>query len=295
MCYNTEMKIKTLKNGFSLPVIGIGTWPMGGYRKHDLNNNDERDIKALRFAIDNGVTHIDTAELYARGYSETLLGKALEGYNRKDLILASKASRDSLSSKEGIKNACRESLKRVQTDYFDIYYLHTFNTNFPLKPQIEALEELYEEGLIKNIGVSNFKTETFKKAQGYCKYPIVANQVHYNLIFRGPERDGLLKYCQENDIMLVAYRPVELGKLANTGNPVMLDFADKYEGWTHAQLAISWLISQDNVVTIFGGSNMDFISENIKAEGLIIDREDIEHGRNDYSGQIEVSDSVPLA
>ncbi|HUC88592.1 MAG TPA: aldo/keto reductase [Candidatus Paceibacterota bacterium] len=289
------MKIKTLKNGFSLPVIGIGTWPMGGYRKHDKNNDDERDIKALRFAIDNGVTHIDTAELYARGYSEIILGKAIEGYDRKNLIIASKASLDSLLTKEGIKNACRESLKRVNTNYFDLYYLHWRNKEVPLKIQMEALEELYEEGLIKNIGVSNFKTETLREAQSYCKYPIVANQVHYNLIFRGPERDGLLKYCQDNDIMLVAYRAVELGKLANTGNSVMLDFADKYVGYTHAELAISWLISQKNVVALFGGSKLDFITENIKAAELVMDNEDIEHGRNDYDGQIEVSDSIPLA
>lgn len=289
------MRTKILKNGFSLPVVGMGTWPMGGYREHNINNNDERDIKAILFAIDNGVTLIDTAELYAHGYSETLLGKAIKGRNRKNLIICSKVSKDSLLTKEGIKNACKESLKRVNIDYFDLYYLHSRNKNVSLKLQIEALEELYDEGLIKNIGVSNFNTESLKEAQSYCKYPIVANQVHYNLIFRGPERDGLLEYCQNNDVMLVAYRSVELGKLANTGNPVMLDFADKYEGWTHAQLAISWLISQDNVVALFGGSNLDYISENIKASELIMDSEDIQHGRDDYSGQIEISDTIPLA
>ncbi len=287
------MNTKSVKNGFSLPVVGIGTWPMGGYRKHNIKNDDDKDIKALQFAISKGITHIDTAELYARGYSEILLGKALKGYDREKLIIASKASRDSLLTKEGVKNACKESLKRVGIDYFNIYYLH-WRSDSPLKPQIEALEELYEEGLIKNIGVSNFKTETLKEAQNYCKYPIVANQVHYNLIFREPERDGLLKFCQDNDIMMVAYRPVELGKLANTGNPVMLDFADKYEGWSHAQLAISWLISQKNIVTLFGGSNEDYIQENIKSAELVMDDEDIEHGRNDYSGQIDISDSVPL-
>lgn len=290
------MKTKTLKNGFSLPVIGIGTWPMGGYRrKRDENNNDDRDIRALQFAINNGVTLIDTAELYAGGYSETLLGKAIEGYDREKLVICSKASKDSLLTKEGIKNACKESLKRVKIDYFDLYYLHSKNKNVPIKIQMEALEELYEEGLIKNIGVSNFNTESLKEAQACCKYPIVANQVHYNLIFRGPEIDGLLKYCQENDVMLVAYRAVELGKLANTGNPTMLDLGDKYTGWTHAQIAISWLISQPNVVALFGGSNIDFITENIKAAELVMDTEDIEYGRLNYRGQIEVSDAVPLA
>lgn len=287
------MKTKILKNGFTLPVIGIGTWPMGGYRKKDENNNDERDIEALKFAIDKGITHIDTAELYADGYSEILLGKAIQGYNRDLLFIASKASRDSLLSKEGIKNACKKSLERVGVKYFNLYYLHWRNDS-SLNMQMEALEELYEEGLIKNIGVSNFNTESLKEAQSYCKYPIVANQVHYNLIFREPEREGLLKYCQENDVMLVAWRPIELGKLANTGNSGMLNLADKYPGWTHAQLSISWLISQKNVVTLFGGSNKDYIIENIKADGLVINNEDIEEARANFGGQIGVSDAVPL-
>lgn len=288
------MKTKTLQNGFSLPVIGMGTWPMGGYRKKAEHNNDERDISALRFAIDSGITHLDTAEMYARGYAEELLGKAIVGYDRSRLFIGSKASRESLLSKEGVIEACKNSLTRVGTDYFDLYYLHWRSKEAELEPQIRALEELYESGLIKNIAVSNFNTESLKEARSLCKYPIVANQVHYNLIFRGPERDELLTFCQNNDVLLVAYRPVELGKLANTGNPIMLDLADKYPEWTHAQIAISWLISQPNVVTIFGGSHKDFITENLKAANLTLQPEDIEYARENYGGQIEVSDSIPL-
>lgn len=286
---------KTLRDGFSLPVIGLGTWPMGGYRTQKPDNDDERDIAAIRFALDQGITHLDTAEIYAAGYAGQLLGRAIVGYDRSKLQIASKASRNSLTSKDALKAACKASLTRAGIEYFDLYYIHWRHPEAPLKPQIEAMEELCEEGLIRNIGVSNFKTSSFVEAQDMCKYKIVANQVHYNLIFRGPERDGLLEYCQKNDVLMVAYRPVELGKLANTGNPVMLDIADANPGWTHAQIAISWVISQPNVVALFGGSSTAFIAEDIKAVQLRLSGADIEHGRTNYGGQIEVSDSVPLA
>ncbi len=287
------MENKILKNGFEIPVLGVGTWPMGGYRVAD-DTRDEESIEILKYAIQQGITHFDTAELYGRGHSEELLGEAIKDAERSTLFIASKASRDSLLSKDAVIQACKSSLNRVGTEYFDLYYLHWRIPEYDLKPQIEALEFLYEEGLIKNIAVSNFNTASLKEAQELCKYPIVADQVHYNLIFRGPERDGLLEYCQENDVMLVAYRPVELGKLANTGNPTMLDLADKYKR-PHAQLAINWLISQKNVVTIFASLEKKFIDENLAALGWNIDGEDIERARKEYSGQIDVSDSVPLA
>jgi diketogulonate reductase-like aldo/keto reductase len=102
-------------------------------------------------------------------------------------------------------------LDRVGIGSFDLYYIHWREEKFDLADCMKALEELVDEGKIKNIGVSNFSTESLKEAQSYCKkYKIVANQVHYNLIFREPESDGLLQYCQDNDVMLVSFRPLEL-------------------------------------------------------------------------------------
>ena len=287
------MEHKTLASGFSMPTLGLGCWPMGGYRGPD-STHDERDAATLACAIEKGITHFDTAEMYGRGHSEELLGHVLKNHDRSKLFIASKACRGSLASKEALKDACKASLARVGTDYFDLYYIHWYIPEYSLEEQMKAMEELYEEGLIKNIAVSNFKVETFKKAQALCKYPIVANQVHYNLILRGPERDGLVEFCQNNDVMLVAYRPVELGKLANTGNSVMLDLAGKCTGHTHAQVAINWLISQKNVVTIFGCLKKEYIDENLGALGWSMSDEDIEYARKNYGGQIDVSDSVPL-
>jgi len=101
-----------------------------------------------------------------------------------------------------------------------------------------------------------------KEAQTYSRHPIVANQVHYNLIFREPEVSGLLEYCQKNDIMLVAWRPLELGKLAHTGSLPMLEMTSKYKK-KHPQMAINWLMSQKNVVTVFKSSEISHIQQNL--------------------------------
>lgn len=287
------MKEKNLTNGFSIPEIGIGTWPMGGYRVPNPSNDDQKDIDALQHAINQGITHLDTAEMYASGHAEEILGQAIKGFDRTELFIASKASRENLGPSGDIVGACKRSLERVGVEYFDLYYIHWRNPQTELREQMKAMEQLYDEGLIKNIAVSNFNTESLKEAQNNCKYPIVANQVHYNLLYRGPEKDGLVEYCKDNDVMLVAWRPVELGKLANTGNPTMLDMAEKYEK-THAQVAINWLVSQKNVVTLFGGSEKEHIDENLGGIGWRMSDDDIEVMREDYNGQIFESDAVPL-
>ncbi len=287
------MKNKILKNGFSIAELGMGTWPMGGYRVHNENNDDQKNIDAIRYAIEQGVTHFDTAEMYASGYAEEILGRVICESNRSDLFIASKASRTSLDEDGDIVGACKKSLARVGIEYFDLYYLHWRNLEADIEKQMKQMEQLYDEGFIKNIGVSNFSTESLKEAQLKCKYPIVTNQVHYNLIYREPEKVNLLKYCQENDVMLIAWRPIELGKLSNTGNPLMLDMADKYKK-THAQIAINWLVSQKNVVTLFGSSNKEHITENLGGVGWDMNNEDIKNMQKNYNGQIFVSDAIPL-
>lgn len=113
-------------------------------------------------------------------------------------------------SYQAIKNACKNSLKRMNIEYIDLYYIHWRDQSFSLQDSMKAMNELVDEGYIRYIGVSNFSKETLIEAQSYSKHPIVANQVHYNIIFREPETSGLLDYCQKNDVMLVAWRPLEL-------------------------------------------------------------------------------------
>lgn len=282
---------KKLKNGFEMPVFGLGTWYIGGAKSHNMDNDDESDIKAIQNAINNGITHIDTAEVYAGGYAETLIGKSIKNYNRSALFITSKVSYD--MSYNGILNACKKSLERLETNYLDLYLLHNYNPDFPLSEQAKALDFLVKEGLVKNIGVCNFGKENLAEIQSYTKNKIVCNQVHYNLIFREPESKGLLQYCQQNDILLSAWRPTQKGMLSSNVNDFVMKLCDKYNK-TPIQIAINWLISQDNVITLSKTSKEEHLKENLGAIGWCMEKNDIELLREEYPDQKEISDAVPL-
>lgn len=284
---------KKLKCGFEMPVFGLGTWMMGGDKNRDPNNDDEADIKAIQNAIEVGITHIDTAENYAEGHTEELVGQAIKDYDRSDLFLVSKVKGANLDYDDLIR-ACRDSLKRLQTNYLDLYLIHAPNPEIPIEETIQAMDTLMEEGLIRNIGVSNFTFERTEEAQAYTENKIVANQLHLNLIFRESERKGLLDYCQKNDIVFIAWRPVQKGELTKRGVYKILDeMCEKYNK-TPAQIAINWLISQPNVVTLSKMRSSKHLKENLGAIGWQMEKEDIEGLRDDFPNQQDVSDAVPL-
>lgn len=287
-----EIPTKKLKSGFEMAEYGFGTWQMGGRTEHDQNNDDQADIAGIHAAIDHGVTCLDTAEIYASGYSETLLGRAIEGYDRTKLFLSSKVSAPHMRH-DDVLAACEASLKRVGTDYFDLYLLHRHAPEVPLKETMSALDKLVADGRVRNIGVCNFNVESLKEAQGYTVNPIVYNQVHYNLVMRECEHAGLLEYCQQNDIILAAWRPVEKGALIESQSPVLAEMCKKYEK-TPAQIALNWLISQDNVVTLSKTRHVEHLEENLGALGWKMEPDDIERLRSEYPSQQFVSPTVPL-
>jgi len=150
-----------------------------------------------------------------------------------------------------------------------------------------------KEGMIKNIGVSNFSVESLREAQKCAKNKIVSNQVHYNLINREPELSGLLDFCQRNDVMLTAYRPLEKGLLIKGDVKILGDMCEKY-GKTPAQIALNWLISQRNVVTISKSTNIDHLKDNLGSVGWTMGAKDVETLRKDFPGQRTKSNVIPL-
>lgn len=283
---------KKLKCGFEMPVYGLGTWEMGGRKEADPSNDDNADIEAIKYAIDSGVTHLDTAENYANGHSEEILGKAIKGYDRSKLFIASKVGRTKLKHDDLIKSS-KESLQRIGTDYLDLFMIHAPSLEIPIEESMKAMNELYDEGLVKNIGVSNFSVERFVEAQKYSKAKIVANQLHLNLKYRETERKGLIKFCQENDVMFIAWRPIQKGTILDMNNSIIAEMCSKYSK-TPSQIAINWLISQDNIVTLSKTRNKSHLDENLGALGWKMDDTDIEKLRNEFPDQQEISDAVPL-
>jgi len=276
-----------------MPALWIWTWKMWWTTTRDKNNDDDNDIRALQYAISKWLTCIDTAEMYAGWYSETLLWKAIENTPREELFLSSKVRWDNCSYK-AIKNACRNTLDRLWVEYLDLYYIHWRDARFSLKDAMKAMNELVDEGFIRYIGVSNFSVESLREAQSHSEYPIVANQVHFNLIYRESERSGLLEYCQNNDVMLVAWRPFEYWEFSLPEAQGILDkLSDKYDK-THFQLALNWIMSHTNVVTLFMSKTPENIDQNIWALGWEMKKEDISLLRNDFPNQQDVSNAVPL-
>lgn len=280
---------KTIAGGFSMPVLGQGTWRLGGVSERDPKNDDARDVAVIRRALDAGLTHIDTAEMYAGGHAEELVGETIRGVERSRLFLTGKVWKSHLGG-DGPLRAAEASLRRLGVDAFDLYLVHQVNPEIPLKETIRAMNRLQREGLARNIGVSNFSLDRLKQAQALSEVPIVANQLHYNLQVREIELSGLLDFCQETGVMVIAWRPL---RGVDCSVPLLTEFAARY-GHTPRQLALNWLISQPGVVTIVKASDPLHLAENVGAVGWRMAEEDVERLRGEYPDRRAVSEAVPL-
>lgn len=252
------MEYREILPGKKIPVLGIGTWGMGGRDKLD-DTRDEKEIDAIRLAVNLGMKHIDTAEFYGEGHSEEIVGEAITEFDRQELFLTTKVWKTNLRAKDLI-NSIQGSLERLKTDYVDLYLVHWPNQSIPLKETMKALEKCIAEGWTRFIGVSNFSVKLMEEAQRYLeKERLVANQVHYSLLHQEP-RKTLLPYLQRENSLLVAYRPMARGALAKQVNNVLDELCRIYKK-TRIQVALNWLISQENVIVIPKSSNLAHLRE----------------------------------
>ena len=194
---------------FTVSAIGLGCMNLSmGYGKADKNES----IRLLNECIDAGYTFLDTASMYGMGHNEELIGNTLR-HRRDEYVLASKCGIVKNSSgvtvmdgrKDVIRQTCEDSLRRLQTDVIDLYYLHRVDPKIPIEDSIGALSELVHEGKIKNIGLSEMCAETTRRA--HAVHPITAMQSEYSLWTRTPERK-ILSVCDELDITFVPFSPL---------------------------------------------------------------------------------------
>lgn len=250
----------TLNNGIDIPTLGQGTWFMGESRFERKN-----EVAALRHGMALGLTLIDTAEMYGSGGAEEVVGEAIAG-QRDKAFLVSKVL-PSNASKTGTIAACERSLKRMKTDYIDLYLLH-WPGSHPLADTFAAFESLKKAGKIRAWGVSNFDTADMKRVAqldgGHC----CVNQLLYNLGSRGIEWD-LLPWQRERGIATMAYSPLHQTHLLKRGP---LQAIAKELGITPAQLALSWLLHQGTIV-IPKSSNLKRIEENRRAWDITLPAE----------------------
>jgi len=295
---------KILKSGFKLPAIGLGTWLMGGDTTRIESPQDAIDITAIRTAIDLGFTHIDTAEIYGDGHAEEIIATAIGAMNRENLCIATKA-------KQGhhtyplLTAALDSSLKRLQTDYIDLYYLHQPTLDTPLEETADALNAAHRAGKIKSVGVCNFTADRLDKLQSFLKPKIVANQVHYNLSFREPEKLGLLNHAIDKDYFVIAWRPLRL-KRRNQNNPavsyniwekgvspIVDEMANKYN-LSNTQIALLWTTAHSHVTTLIKSSNPAHLKEAVDSFKTFIPSDDIAKLSQDFVPQYDISDTIAL-
>ncbi len=266
------MELKELnKTGVKIPAIGIGTWGIGGYLTPDYSK-DEEAVKALKKGIELGMYLIDTAEMYGGGHCEEIVGEAIKYFPREEVFIVTKVLPENLRYNDLI-NSFQKSLRRLNTDYIDLYLIHAPNPNIPIKETMSAMEKLVEEGILKFIGVSNFNIFQIEEAKKYLRrIDIVVNQVEYSLVERRIERD-LIAYCLKNNITVMAYCPLAKGILPK--NELLKQIGIKY-GKTSAQVALNWLIQKENVVAIPKALNTEHLKENAQATGWRLTEEDLQ-------------------
>ena len=210
---------------------------------------------------------------------KSLLEKLFNPTRRDDLFITTKVYRTHLRYAD-VLSSIRKSLQRLSTNYVDLFLIHWPSPEVPIEETMNALEACVDEGYTRFIGVSNFSVDLFKEAQNHLKkHLLVANQVYFNLTrfnktyFNGLSVKDLNSFCEKNDIMLVAWSPLEEGKLAKPGFMVLDEMAKKY-GKTQAQVALNWLISQKKIITIPRASSFEHIKENLGSMGWIMDESD---------------------
>jgi diketogulonate reductase-like aldo/keto reductase len=258
------------KTGESVAAIGLGTWNMGGRESPDYRD-DERLIEAIRYAVELGMNHIDTAEMYAAGHAEELVGEAVKQFSRDEVFIATKVWPSNLRYEDVIRS-CRRSLERLQLKYVDLYMVHWPNPRIPLQETMKAMEKLVKDGLVRYIGVSNFDVELLEEAMNALKREeIVANQVEYSLEAREVERE-LIPFCERNGITVTAYTPLGKGRIpaeAASNTPrgkILAEMAQRY-GKTPLQIALNWVIWRPNVITIPKAARKEHLEENAGAAG----------------------------
>ncbi|HQV63091.1 MAG TPA: aldo/keto reductase [Anaerolineales bacterium] len=265
------MKYETIHN-LTLPKIGFGTWKIGG----EASSNpawDSQSLTALCSALEIGYTHFDTAEYYAAGHSEELVGRAVRESNtkRENLFITSKVSPEHLSYDDVFKS-CESSLRRLKMDYIDLYLIHWPGRGMKLEKTFPALNKLVRDGKVKHLGVSNFNLKLLKQSQEYSETPILTNQVPYSLPDHSYVENGVLEYCQQNDILVTAYSPVKFRSIRV--NKTLKEITNAHSA-TPFQIALAWLVMQPRVITIPMSFDPQHIKENFEAAEILLSADEM--------------------
>lgn len=259
------------QSGTAAGPIGQGTWYLGEHPE-----TRQQELLALRTGLDRGMNLLDTAEMYGGGAAERLVGEAIRPYDREKLYLVSKVYPHN-AGRKNIRHSCEASLKRMGTDYLDLYLLH-WRGSIPFAETIECMEKLKADGLIRNWGVSNLDLDDMKELlSAPCGSNCFTDQVLYHLASRGIEYD-LLPFLQKKDISVMAYCPLaQAGRLRRglMNHPAVAETA-RAHGAAPAQVLLAFLLTQPGVIPIPRTSRAEHTRENAEAVALRLTDDELE-------------------
>ncbi|ELY66435.1 aldo/keto reductase [Natronococcus jeotgali] len=241
-----------------IPMLGLGTWQ---------NEDPEACAESVRTALETGYRHVDTAQAYD---NEDAVGEGIASadVDREELFLATKLWIDNLGA-DDVAETARESMDRLGVDYLDMLYVHWPAGEYDPEETLGALSELYDEGLIENVGVSNFMPEDLETAIDVCDAPIAANQVELHPLLQQPE---LRETCENYDVDVVAYSPLARGQVFN--HEGIQNVAARH-GVSEAQVSLAWL-REKGVVAIPKATGEDHIEDNWESLMVELDRSDVD-------------------
>lgn len=262
----------------TLPKIALGTWLMGGAKDADPNNDDERDIEVIRCALSSGVKLIDTAQNYAAGKCEQLVGKAVELSERESYQVLTKQIRTELSYNQ-VMAGCQSSLKRLDLDYIDYFVCHAPNTDFDMREFFKAANQLYKEGSIRHVGVSNFGPKMLRIALDASELPISLNQVSFSLQDGDILATGTYDFCLKNNIPIQAYRTLTGLQDDKRAMSTLATIAQKYNLSPH-QVAIAFIHGYEKVALTIRASTAEHWQQIKDALEVQLDASDTDTLRN---------------
>lgn len=268
------------KSGKKLFPIGIGMWNIGStftadptakYNGVEPNyDNEPTEIDAIRYSIFKGQNHIDCAEIYGAFHTDEVVGKAIAGLEREDLYIADKLWKTSVG-KGLVRKTVEHMLQKLGTEYLDMLYIHAPWDEVNWQEAIPQIDELIDEGIVRDFGVSNFTAANMEQTRKIAKHPVVANQMNYNVLYKDEVNQEFRDYCQEYSIRIVAYQPVKRQEVLN--DKIIQDIAKAHNA-TAAQVALAWLLAQD-ALPIPKAINKSHIDENIKAVEIQLSDEEL--------------------
>jgi aryl-alcohol dehydrogenase-like predicted oxidoreductase len=303
------MKYRKLGHGPWVSALGLGCMGMSeSYGPYDENLS----IEVIRQAFNQGITFFDTADAYGNGHNEILLGKAVKPF-REQVVIATKCGIDQVGEKirinntrDYIKQACDKSLERLGFETIDLYYLHRYNPDVPIEDSMRTMQELINEGKIRYVGLSEVGADIIERAYKILGNRLVAVQTEYSIVNHA-QAEAVLSTCKKLEIAFIAWSPLARGMLSGKlrddkvfTESQAYDFRSilpQFQGeafrenlhfvdaiaaiaekkqCTSAQLALAWLLAQENVIPIPGTKKLEYLQENIKAINIDLTVDELE-------------------